>query len=107
MSTPWRSSVAQNAGASATQKTTMFVSTAAGSSVDAGELREPLGQRAGVRVVLGQPVDVMVERVERAGGDDPRLAHRAAEHLLVAPRLVDQLARAGEAGADRRARGPS
>ena len=29
---------------------------------------------------------------ERAGGDDPRLAHRAAHHLLVAPRLVDQLA---------------
>ena len=33
----------------------------------------------------------------------PGLAHRAADHLLVAPRLVDQLPRAGEAGADRRA----
>ena len=33
----------------------------------------------------------------------PGLAHRAAEPLLPAPRLVDEVARAGEHGADRRA----
>ena len=37
------------------------------------------------------------------GRDDPGLAHRAAHHLLVAPRFVDQLLRAGQHGADRRA----
>ena len=70
---------------------------------DAVDLRQPRGQRAGVGVVLGQPLDVVVERVQRARGHDPRLAQRAAEHLLVAPRLVDQLRRAGQAGAQRRA----
>ena len=43
----------------------------------------------------------MVERVERAGGDDARLAHRAADHLLPAPGLLDELRGAGEAGAER------
>src|SRR5208283_2200175 len=32
--------------------------------------------------------------------EDPRLAHRAAEHLLEAPGLLDQRRRAGEHGAD-------
>ena len=67
------------------------------------ELGEALRQHARVLVVVGEPLDVVVERVQAAGGHDPRLPERAAHLLLPAPRLVDQLARAGEHGAHRRA----
>ena len=54
----------------------------------AGEtLREPV--RASV--VLRETLDVVVERIERSRGNDARLAHRAAEQELAAPRSVDQL----------------
>ena len=59
--------------------------------LDARQLRQPVGEPRGVGVVLGQPLDVVVERVQAARRDDARLAHRAADHLLVAPGLVDQL----------------
>ena len=36
----------------------------AGRSSTPGELAQPLGQHARVRVVLGQPLDVVVERVQ-------------------------------------------
>ena len=68
--------------------------------VDRGQ---PFGEPARVGVVVGQPLDVVVERVQAGRGDHARLAHRAAPHLLVAPRLGDQLRRAGQHGADRRA----
>ena len=55
-----------------------------------------------MRVILGQPLDVVVERVQATCGHDPGLPERPAEHLLPAPRLVDQLARAGEHRPDRR-----
>ena len=57
----------------------MLVSTVAGRG-DAGDLGQALGQAARVGVVLGQAVDVVVERVDAGGGDDAGLAHRAAEH---------------------------
>ena len=44
-------------------------------------------------MVLGQPIHVVIERVQAGGGDDSRLPERATEHLLPPPRLVDQLAR--------------
>src|SRR3954468_11428547 len=72
-----------------------------GVELDARQQREPLGQALGARVVLGQARDVMLERVEPGGGDDARLAHGAAEHLLPAPRLLDEGRRAGQARADR------
>ena len=78
-----------------------------GIELDPGHAREPAGELTRQRVIVGEPLDVVVERVQRAGGDDPRLAHRAAPHLLVAPRLVDQRPRARQARADRRARAPS
>ncbi len=71
-----------------------------------GDVHHPaqrLEQGAGVRVVLGQPLDVVVERVQAGGGEDAGLAHRAAPHLLVAPGAADQLLRPGEDRADRRA----
>ena len=94
MRTPSASKSAQKRLASATPKMTMLVSTSPGSSVMPGSSRQPAGQRRRVRVVVGQPVDVVVERVQRARRDDARLAQCAAEHLLVAPRLLDQRGRA-------------
>ena len=48
---------------------------------------EPLGEPARVRVVVGEALDVVVERVEPRRGDDAGLAHRAAEEVLEPPRL--------------------
>ena len=70
--------------------------------LDARQLGQPLGEHARVLVVLGQAVDVVVERPQRPRGDDAGLAQRAAEHLLVAPGLVDGRARAGQHRAHRR-----
>ena len=72
-----------------------------GIELDAGQRGEALGQPPGARVVVGQALDVVVERVEAGGGDDARLAHGAAQHLLPAPRLLDEGRRAGQARADR------
>ena len=66
----------------------------------------PVGQRARVLVVLGEPLDVVVERVQAGRGDDPGLPQRAADHLLEAPGLVDQLLRAGRARRRPARRGP-
>ncbi len=63
--------------------------------------REPLAEPAGVRVVIRKPLDVMIERVEARGGNDARLAHRAPEEVLHAPRLRHPLARAGHERAQR------
>ena len=63
---------------------------------DAGQLREPLGEAAGVGVVLGEPGDRAVgavgQRDEAGRGEHADLAHAAA----------DQLARATGAGDERR-----
>ena len=69
--------------------------------LDAGELGEAFGEELGVGVVLGEALDVVLEAEAGAGGDDARLAHRAAEHLLVAAGFGDQVGGACEAGADR------
>ena len=71
--------------------------------LDARDLRQPPRQRAGIGVIVRKAIDMMVERVDAGGGADAGLAHRAAEPLLPAPDLVDEIARAGDHGADRRA----
>jgi len=53
-------------------------------------------------VIVREPVDVVVERENAGGGANAGLAHRAAKALLPAPDLVDEIARAGDHGADRR-----
>src|SRR5262245_32447801 len=70
---------------------------------DAGQAGQALGEPPSVGVILGQALHVMAKRVHATGSDDAGLAHRAAHLLLAPPRLVDELARAGERGADRRA----
>ena len=69
----------------------------------ARDLPQAAGQRLGVGVVLGQAIDVVVERVEAGGGADAGLAHRAAEALLPAPGVADELRAAAQHGAERRA----
>ena len=68
-------------------------------SLDVGNA---FGEMAGIVVILGEPVPVMLQRVERGGGNDAGLAHGATQHLLLAPGLVDELLRSRQAGADRR-----
>jgi hypothetical protein len=54
-------------------------------------------------VIVGEAVDVMVERVDAGGRSNAGLPHRSAEPLLPAPDVVDELARTGNHAADRRA----
>ena len=70
--------------------------------LQAGRCADRFGEDAGVGVVFGQAVDVVLERVERAGGDDAGLPHAAAERFAMAAGLADQIGRAAEGGADRR-----
>ena len=73
-----------------------------------GSSRRPLmrasarGQLPGVGVVLGQPGDVMLQGVQRGGGQHPRLPHAAAQHLAVPHRLGNQRPRPGQGRPDRR-----
>ncbi len=55
-----------------------------------------LGEPPRAGVVVGQPLDVVVERVQRRRRDDPGLPHRAAEEVLLAPRACHQLGGAGD-----------
>src|SRR5687768_6559235 len=65
--------------------------------------REGLSQEAGARMVLGEAVDVVLERIEAGGRDDARLAHGTAEEVLHATRFRHPLARAGHERAERAA----
>src|SRR5258705_62453 len=69
----------------------------------AGQAGQALGEPPGVGVILGQALHVVAERVHAASPDDAGLAHGAAHLLLASPRLVDELAGAGERRADRTA----
>ena len=53
-------------------------------------------------MILAEPLDVMVERVEASGGHHPRLTHRTTEAMLEAPRALDELVGAGEHRTQRR-----
>ena len=66
------------------------------SIVEALDVGDALGEVAGVVVVLGEAVPVVLQRIERGGGDDAGLAHRAAQHLLLAPGFLDEVLGAGE-----------
>ncbi len=73
----------------------MLVSTVAGSSPHG------LGQQPRVRVVVGQPLDVVVEGVQPGRGEDADLAHPAAHPLAAHPGLVDRVPRPDHQRADR------
>ena len=54
-------------------------------------------------VVVREPVDVVLERVDARGCDDPCLAHRAAEEVLEPARVPHHLGLPGQDGAERAA----
>ena len=71
--------------------------------LDAVDLRQPARQRPRIGVIVGEAVDVMVERVDAGGRSNAGLPHRPAEALLPAPDVVDEGARTRNHAADRRA----
>ena len=48
---------------------------------ETGHVGDGLGESSGVRMVVGEPLDMMIERVKCSGRDDTHLAHAAAEHF--------------------------
>ena len=48
-------------------------------------LVETVARASCASVVVREPVDVVIERVEPGRGDDPGLPHRSAEEVLLAP----------------------
>ena len=71
-----------------TRKITMFVSICAGHSDRPSIWRIASAKRLGVGVVFGQALDVMLQGVERRGGDDAGLPHAAAEQFAMPPGLA-------------------
>ena len=67
------------AGGALGARSTKTILVCGGSSRHARQALQPLGQRAGVGMVVGQAVDVVVQRVQRGGGQHAGLAHAAAE----------------------------
>src|SRR3954447_7037543 len=64
--------------------------------LDAGNAGELQSQLPGPLVILRQALDMMLQGIDASCGDDPGLPHGAPEALLVAPGLLDELARAGQ-----------
>ena len=48
---------------------------------------QALADQPRVGMVLGETLDIVAERIEARGRDDPRLAHGASEEMLVAAGL--------------------
>ena len=59
-----------------TSNQTRFVSTSRRDERQPRHVRDRLGDHLGVGVVLGQPVDVVVQRVQARGGEEAGLPHR-------------------------------
>ena len=66
-------------------------------------VRNPFASNVRIRVIVGQAIDVMVDRVQTRCGEHAGLTQPAAEHLAPAMRRIDQVARTDEDRADRRA----
>src|SRR2546423_1359597 len=60
------------------------------------DLRQSGGEPSRRRMIVRQSLDVVPQRIYTCGGNDPRLAHRAPEELLVAPCLSDERLGAGQ-----------
>jgi hypothetical protein len=71
--------------------------------LDAVDARQACGQALRQSMVVGQAVDVVVQRVSRGGRQHARLAHAAAGHLANTVRAGNELAAAAQGRAHRRA----
>ena len=94
--------IASSFESGATSIWTKFVSTRIGVDGEPG-LGEPQREPLRTGMVVGEPVDVVVERIDASGRDDAGLAHRAAEEVLQAPCVRHHLGIAGEDRAQRAA----
>src|SRR5258706_15153904 len=54
-------------------------------------------------MIVAQPLEVVVERVEARGGEDPGLPHRSTQHASVPDAARDELLRSREERSARRA----
>ena len=54
------------------------------------ERGQPVRQPAGVPMIVGEPIDVVLERVQPGRRQDAGLTHAAAEHLADAMDAVDE-----------------
>ena len=57
--------------------------------LEAADAGEPGGEALGVGMILGEPLDVVLEGVEPGRGDDARLPHRTAQDLAGTLRALD------------------
>ncbi len=57
---------------------------------------------AGPGVILDEPIDVVIQRIQTTGGRDASLTHGASNIVLVAARFGDELRASGQDGADGR-----
>ena len=73
-----------------------------GLHADARQAGQTVGQCPGVGMVVGQPVDVVVQGVARRRSQHPHLAQPTAQHLADAPGTVDQRHIAHQGRAHRR-----
>ena len=62
-----------------------------GVEAQAGRVADRFGEDAGVGVIVGQARHIVLERIERAGGDDAGLAHAAAERFAVSASAADEV----------------
>ncbi len=69
---------------------------------DLVDLRETVREMLCVRVVFGEPLDVVFERIEARRREHAGLAHAAAQHLARAARAFDERLAAHEHRSDRR-----
>src|SRR5438093_1294230 len=64
---------------------------------------QPRRDARGVLVILRQSIEVMIERIEAGGGEDPHLPHRPAQHPPMSNARAYHIARPGEHRSGRRA----
>ena len=57
---------------------------------DAGQADDPLGKPARLNMILDEPEPVVLERVQRAGGDNAALPDTAAKQRLEPPSALDE-----------------
>lgn len=69
----------------------------------AGRVSDGLCNRPSVAMILGETINVVVERVKSGCGDYARLPHSAAQKFANPLRLDNEVTLTGQGGADRRA----
>jgi hypothetical protein len=64
--------------------------------------RDRLGEQTRVRVIVGDPESMVIDRIQPRGGDDAGLPHAAAVHLAQPVAALDEVLAARDQRTDRR-----